>query len=460
MAELSRIRKQDVSGVGPQTSWRRRSTTLRVGAALVGASLLLAACGASDDEESDDSGQSDDPAAVDEPEDNADGGEGGGELPADYESVILQNAHHNAPTTWLARSDQEWADEIAERSDGKIQIEFNWSSALAGPADSIEALGSGIAQIGLAFPVFAPGGFEVDAWISDLSFLSSPHPVIGDMQAWAASVEWGLNTPAKIEEFRNQGVEPLLPHIETNANYFLVCTEPVTSLADAQGKTVRVAGSAWTKEAEAIGMAPAQMPAGDMFEALQRGVIDCSLNPFRDMVDFGLLEAANQVTFDPEVSFSGFNFALAANKEWWDSQPLEARQLIWSSLRNYTERQLEAAVEQDFVLIEGADELGTEIHAMEADLREALVANQQERREAAVANAPAAVADDAEEIVAAWEETMDRWFDIIHDELGYGEQIPPTWDEFVEAGMTIEDIDFGPWADRVWEDVLEPQMPS
>ena len=429
---------------------------LKVGALLVAAAVLAAACGGSDDAAAPAAPA---PAPAPAPGDAPDTTDEL-RLPDDYQAVVLQNAHHNAPTTWLARTDQQWADDISDLTDGKIAIEFNWASSLAGPADSAEALGSGTSQIGLAFPVFAPGGFDVTTWISTLSFLNSPHPIIGDMQAWAASVEWGLSTPAQIAEFHARGIQPLLPHIETNATYYLACTSPVTTLADARGKSVRVAGAAWRAEAEALGMTPVQLPIGEVFEALQRGVIDCTLNPFRDLVDFGLLAAATEITFDPDQSFSGFNFSLATNKAWWDAQPVEARQIIWSTLGDYAERQMQAAITQDFVLLEQADALGLTIHAMQADFRSTLSANQEERLAAAVANAPAVIAADAEAIVAEFQRLNDKWYDIIVNELGYGSQIPATWDEVIATGLSPADIDFGPWAQRVYEEIFAPRMPN
>lgn len=382
---------------------------------------------------------------------------GGGGASAGSET--LQDAHHNEPETWLGKSDQGWAEDVTELSDGDLHINFHWASSLAGAADSVEAMGSGTSQIGLLFPVYAPGGFEVDAWIADLAFLSSPHPVIGDMQAWAASLEWALETPEKIEEFRERGVEPLLPHFEINANYYLACTEPVTSLDDARGKKVRVAGAAWAKEAEALGMATTETPPGEMFEALQRGVIDCSLNPFRDMVDFGLLDVANHITADDDQVFSGFNVALGVNKDWWDQQDTERKQAIWRSLQDYPGRQLQAAVGQDFVVPQQAEELGLELHNMSPDMRDALAGNQDKRIEEAIENAPAEL-EDPEAVIAAFQESMDRWYEIVHDELGYGDSIPASWEEIVESGMTVEDIDFGPWSERVWEEILEPRMPN
>lgn len=375
-------------------------------------------------------------------------------------SNTAQYAHPNDPSTWLANADKEWADDVENATDGDVSINIHWSGALAAAPEAADAMSSGTSQIGILYPIYTPSKFPTWAWLSEYSFLSDPRPMIGDMQAYAAALEVSLNSDLLMEEYREQGIEPILPLFEMNAGYHLVCTEPVTSLDDAKGKTVRTPGGPWERETTALGMAPTQMGVGEMYEALQRGVLDCSVNPLRDMVAFDLIEVATDITMDDEVGFTGFNAALSANGDWWEGLGQETQDEIWTTLKDYSERFVSAGLGADLEIREEIDKYDVKIHEMDPDMREALKENQEQRMDSAMSDAPEGSENQQEELLTAYTEAMEKWEQIIADELGYGEKIPATWSEIIASDMTIDDIDFGPFSERLWDEVLEPAMPS
>lgn len=373
---------------------------------------------------------------------------------------VAEYAHPNDPTTWLAEADREWVSDVASATDENVEINIHWSGALAAAPEAADAMSSGTSQIGILYPIYTPSKFPAWAWLSEYSFQSDPRPVIGDMQAFAAALEVSLNSELLMEEYRSQGIEPLLPLFEMNAGYHLVCTEPVTSLEDASGKTIRTPGGPWEREASALGMAPTQMPIGEMYEALQRGVLDCSVNPLRDLIAFDLIEVATDLTMDDEAVFTGFNAALGANRDWWESLSPEVQDQIWGTLEGYSGRFVAAGLAADFDLRGSAEEHGVTIHEMGPDMREALMANQSERTETAMSNAPQGSEEESEALLQAYEEAMEKWQTIIADELGYADVIPGTWADIIDSDLTIDDIDFEPFAERLWDDVLSQATPS
>lgn len=376
-------------------------------------------------------------------------------------STTAQYAHPNDPTTWLANADKEWIEDVKETTSGNLEVNIHWSGALADAPNAADAMGSGTSQIGILYPIYTPSKFPTWTWLSEYSFQSDPRPVIGDMQAFAAALEVSLNSELIKDEYHSQGIEPLLPLFEMNAGYHLVCTEPVTSLDLAKGKTVRTPGGPWERETKALGMAPTQMPVGEMYEALQRGVLDCSVNPLRDLIAFDLIEVATDITMDDEAVFTGFNAALGANLDWWNGLDSDVQDGVWETLREYSARFVAAGLESDFELRQKVEDHGVTIHEMEPDMREALQASQKERLANSAANAPGDSDEQQyEELLADYTDAMERWQTIIADELGYADEIPPTWSEIIDSDLSVDDIDFSPFADRLWNDVLAPALPS
>lgn len=378
----------------------------------------------------------------------------------DGAATEAQYAHPNDPSTWLAEADTDWVEDVETATDGDVGINIHWSGSLAAAPEAADAMSSGTSQIGILYPIYTPSQFPAWAWLSEYSFQSDARPVIGDMQAYAAALEVSLNSDMLLDEYRSQGIEPLLPMFEMNAGYHLVCTDPVTSLADAEGKTIRTPGGPWEREASALGMSPTQMGVGEMYEALQRGVLDCSVNPLRDMLAFDLVEVATEITMDDEAGFTAFNAALGANRDWWNAQSEEVQEQMWSTMKDYSERFVAAGLGADFELREASQDQGVTIHEMDADMREALIGNQDERREAALESAPEGLEAESEELLEAYEDAMVKWEGIIADELGYSESVPGTWPEIIDSDFQVEDIDFEPFADRLWDEVLSEASPA
>lgn len=376
------------------------------------------------------------------------------------DASVAQYAHPNDPSTWLAQADTEWIDDVATATDGGVEVNMHWSGSLAAATEAADAMGSGTSQLGILYPIYTPSQFPMWSWLSEYSFQTDARPVIGDMQGFAAAIEVSLTSEVLLEEFRSQGIEPLLPLFEMNAGYHLVCTEPVTSLDDAAGKTIRTPGGPWEREANALGMAPTQMAAGEMYEALQRGVLDCSVNPLRDMIAFDLIEVASDITIDEEAVFTGFNASLGANSDWWSSLDPSVQEQLWGTLQGYSERFVAAGLSADFELRALSEENDVTIHTMDDDMRSALLANQESRLQTALDSAPAGLEAEAEQLLADYEAAMLKWEGIIADDLGYGDTVPSTWAEVMASDLEVDDIDFAPFAERLWDEVLSQAGPS
>src|SRR5690606_31004763 len=58
-------------------------------------------------------------------------------------------------------------------------------------------------------------------------------------------------------------------------NAVLACAEPLTTLEDLKGKQIRVGPQAQFGQIEALGATPVAVAFADLYESLQRGIVDC-----------------------------------------------------------------------------------------------------------------------------------------------------------------------------------------
>ena len=130
--------------------------------------------------------------------------------------------------------------------------------------------------------------------------------------------------PSIKKEFSD--TEPLL--LYTTSPYFLLTTKKqVKTLDDLKGMKIRIPGGPPTEMAKALGMVPTPIPMPDMYQALDKGVVDGMGVPWEAVQGFRLYEVAKNYTMVP--MFTAY-FSICANKQKWASLPADVRTQIMS----------------------------------------------------------------------------------------------------------------------------------
>jgi len=109
-------------------------------------------------------------------------------------------------------------------------------------------------------------------------------------------------------------------------NVFIMKDHDVRSPEDLAGLKIRVSGSAAAAAIEALGATPVQMPAGEIYNSLQTGLIDGVVTGASAIGDFRLDEVANSYTFGAPLGHISFYVVL--NKAKYDSLPEDQRKAI------------------------------------------------------------------------------------------------------------------------------------
>lgn len=111
------------------------------------------------------------------------------------------------------------------------------------------------------------------------------------------------------------GTVPLALYL-SEPNMFIMKDREVRSPEDVKGLKLRVSGAAAASVVEALGAVPVQMPAGEIYNALQTGLVDGVITGASAVGDFKLDEVANSFTIGP--SLGHISFYLVMNKARYD----------------------------------------------------------------------------------------------------------------------------------------------
>src|SRR5690606_7703141 len=120
-----------------------------------------------------------------------------------------------------------------------------------------------------------PTDFPVSSLVSDASVAGTESGyLISQLQKLGAINEAWWQVPELQEELSAEEITLLMPmsNAPTSA---LACREPLTSLADLQGKQIRAGSASSFGQIEALGATAVSITFSDLFESLQRGIVDC-----------------------------------------------------------------------------------------------------------------------------------------------------------------------------------------
>lgn len=206
---------------------------------------------------------------------------------ADAKTVLRASSQWNE-THAGSQVDKWWAEEIARRTDGEIEIKLFFGGALGKAEENLTLIQKGAVDIVMMSPGYFP---------AQLPFHAAPNSIPMAMasveQATELMEKLMAGVPAFEEEARANGMKTLFFH-HLNP-YQLVCKEQITSVEDMKGKKMRTWGKELPQAVEAVGATPVTMFLPELYEGLARGAVDCIPFSVDLMVNYKMHEVAKHI---------------------------------------------------------------------------------------------------------------------------------------------------------------------
>ncbi|WP_161799590.1 C4-dicarboxylate TRAP transporter substrate-binding protein [Pseudarthrobacter siccitolerans] len=353
--------------------------------------------------------------------------EGGPDATADFEEVTLSLHVAAPPQHPQGIAFQAFVDEVAEVTNGKVTIEPFFSGSLLTGAEDLKGIGSGVADLGQVFTTYNPEALPVLNWFSELQSLRSDAIPHGMLQASAALQKKWTQSEEIQQEVEGHNIVLLGGSIGAT-NYGLLCTEPIESPEDANGRLVRVGGAVWAEEAKSLGLSPVSLTTSELYESLQRGVVNCTMSDPLTVSTLNLWEVAK---FYHPISGSGTSSTLfAMNKDTWESLSADLQKVIQTATNNYQAEVNEVSLESYKDFAEKVPERGMTI-VDPRPLNTVLHAYQQQHIKKVVDLAPPSIANPEE------------FLESFRSDLEWG------------MGLAIENVGTEPDDSRTPESILE-----
>jgi TRAP-type transport system periplasmic protein len=305
-----------------RSSHRRGLTALVFLASLV----VLAACSAdetSSEPEAEAEGEEVDEQSTDESE-GVDDTEEAAESEEAGEQISLRYNSYLGDATTAVQEALAWQERVVEQvaaeTNHTIEFENFLGGSLGGGPESLAILQDGRADLGLIAPAFHPGDLPLTQ-VSTIPFLTDS--VMGAMRA---NADLSLNDPDYSGEWQGAGVIPVMWIAAGNGAAGF--TDPVASIDELEGLRLRVIGR-HAEALAAVGVDPVAMDTAEIYESIDRGVLDgFGTLPFvTGLTGLALVEVAPHVT---DLGLGQYTAAVGAaiRADVWDELPQEVRDIM------------------------------------------------------------------------------------------------------------------------------------
>jgi TRAP-type C4-dicarboxylate transport system substrate-binding protein len=252
--------------------------------------------------------------------------------PARHAEYTLTYASPYPPAHPFSLADIAWMKNVEAESGGRIAIKPFWSGSLLSSDMSMVEIRHGVADIGLITPIYARGGAHMLRVQS--GFYSGVRTIEDQVAVYDCLA-------SRFPEFDTE-LEGLQVLAVQGGNFPGVLTrnKPVRRLADLKGLRLRAQSDA-IDVLRALGADPVNMPMGEVYSALAKGVIDGVVAPADTIKSLHFAEVAHHFT---SLRFSrGAYPARAMSDAAWNRLPPDLQRIVARS-RAVWERELNSQI--------------------------------------------------------------------------------------------------------------------
>lgn len=211
-------------------------------------------------------------------------------------------------------------DELPKKAPGKIDVKLAaWSEMNVNGPEVLRLVRSGQVDIGAA-PLATVSG---DVPFLDAADLAGLNPTIEQARKAAAAM-----VPAANKELERVGLRIIATFPYTAQVFF--CRAPVANLADLKGRKIRTFGGSVNDLVAGFGGQPVGLPFGEVYGALERGVVDCAITGTGSGNSAKWFEVASTIYVLPVAWSTG---AYYVNLGWWNKLDATTRDAITASFR-------------------------------------------------------------------------------------------------------------------------------
>ncbi|MFV4846348.1 TRAP transporter substrate-binding protein [Edwardsiella tarda] len=221
------------------------------------------------------------------------------------EKVTLKLAHNLERSHVVHQAFEQMAKEVQQLSNGTMRIRIYPSSQMGSARETLELLQNG------ALDMTKGSASDLESFDNVYAIYNMPY-LFKDQQHFN-NIVYGPVGKEIMDSTKDKGFFSMAAYVAGTRSFY--AKKPITSPADLKGMKIRVQASPTTiKMIELMGGSPTPISFGEVYTAMQQGVVDGAENNVPSWVQTRHIEIANVLSEDEHASIP--DYLVIATKTW------------------------------------------------------------------------------------------------------------------------------------------------
>ncbi len=259
--------------------------------------------------------------------------------------IKLTYSNFFPPTHIQSKLAQSWCDEVKKRTNGAVIVEYYPAQTLTKAKQVYDGVVSGMSDLGLCLFGYTRGRFPLmEAVDLPLGYKS------GMVATIVANAVYEKFNPKELSDVKVMYLHAHGPGLLYTKD------KPVNNMDDLKGVKIRSHGTS-AKVVKALGGIPVTMPMPELYQSLQKGVVEGAIYPMEVNKGWRMADVVKYGTFDYPIANTS-TFFVVMNKNKWAGLPDDIQSIITEINKIWTVKHGAAwdtsdAVGEEFLISKG-----------------------------------------------------------------------------------------------------------
>lgn len=227
--------------------------------------------------------------------------------------------------TILIDMDKHFADLVGKMSNGRLNIKVHGVNTLMPVQEVLDGVSKGTVEMGGECPIYWVGkNTAFDLIGTSVNSFTTMDYLLWMREAGGLALYDELYSKYNIKYF---------PHVIAGVESGIRSTKPVNKLDDLKGMKIRMPGLLSSKVLQDLGATPTNISTTELYEALQKGVIDGTeySSPVND--DLMKIQEVTKYWLTPGWHQTSTVYGVAINKDKWNELPEDLKAIVDAAAR-------------------------------------------------------------------------------------------------------------------------------
>ncbi len=229
--------------------------------------------------------------------------------------IKLTYSNFFPPTHIQSKLAEAWCKEVEKRTNGRVKIEYYPGQTLTKARQVYDGVVTGLSDIGFSVLAYTRGRFPVLSAVDlPLGYTS------GRVATQVANAVYMKFKPKELMDTQVMYLHAHGPGILHSRS------KPIRKLEDLKGMKMRGHGTS-AKVLKALGATPVPKPMPELYQMLQKGVVEGALYPYEVNDGWRMAEVVRYATGTYAVAYTT-TFFVVMNKDKWNALPSDIQKII------------------------------------------------------------------------------------------------------------------------------------